>query len=219
MKIVDIATEAEYGTKNAKEIDRYFKSNGYTQIGTGADSTVYSKDDRNVVKILMPEDPNTQSEKVFEKFYEFCLNHSDYINLPKFDMVSKFKVFDDEYTLIHMEKLYPLQNGSFQKAMVWLLSDLATKNINSKSVFKNIKNQNLWKYFPGDLTFDEILKNLHRLNKRQLTEYNILFVLMTMLYKTGNINKIGWDLHTENVMQRKDGTLVIIDPWFAINED
>jgi hypothetical protein len=40
-----------------------------------------------------------------------------------------------------------------------------------------------------------------------------------MLYHTGSINKIGWDLHTENVMQRKDGTLVIIDPWFAINED
>lgn len=219
MRINDITTEAEYGTKNAKEIDRYFKSNGYTKIGTGADATVYSKDDRNVVKILMPEDPSTQSEKVFEKFYEFCMTHNDYINLPKFDMVSKFKVFDDEYTLIYMEKLYPLQNGSFQEAMVWLLSDLATKNINSKSVFKNIKNPNLWKYFPGDLPYDEILKNLHRLNKRQLTEYNILFVLMTMLYKTGNINKIGWDLHTENVMQRKDGTLVIIDPWFAMNED
>jgi len=41
---------------------------------------------------------------------------------------------------------------------------------------------------------------------------------MSLLYNTGRINKIGWDLHTENVMQRSDGTLVIIDPWFSTVE-
>lgn len=39
-----------------------------------------------------------------------------------------------------------------------------------------------------------------------------------MLYKTGQINKIGWDLHTENVMHRRNGQLVIIDPWFNIED-
>ena len=41
---------------------------------------------------------------------------------------------------------------------------------------------------------------------------------MRLVYATGRINKVGWDLHTENVMMRKNGELVIIDPWFAMNE-
>jgi hypothetical protein len=38
---------------------------------------------------------------------------------------------------------------------------------------------------------------------------------MKLLYQSGKINKFGWDLHTENVMQRSNGELVIVDPWFA----
>lgn len=45
--------------------------------------------------------------------------------------------------------------------------------------------------------------------------YATLFTVMKLLYQSGRINKFGWDLHTENVMQRSNGQLVIIDPWFA----
>ena len=218
MKIFEVF-EAEYGTDTAKEIDKRFKKLGYKQIGSGADATVYAKDEQHVIKILMPEDPSTQSEKVFNKFYEFCLSHPDLSNLPKFNSVSKFNVLDKEYTLINMERLSPIQYGSFNEAMVWMLSDLATTRIDWKRASKLLFSTAYWEHYTGDLPLDDIFKTLKSLNKRQLAQYGLLFTLMTMLYHTGSINKIGWDLHTENVMQRKDGTLVIIDPWFAINED
>ena len=46
------------------------------------------------------------------------------------------------------------------------------------------------------------------------SEYQLLYIVMELLYRTGKINKMFWDLHTENAMQRQDGTIVIIDPWF-----
>ena len=55
-------------------------------------------------------------------------------------------------------------------------------------------------------------------NKQEKEKYHYLYELMRLVYATGQINKVGWDLHTENVMMRKNGELVIIDPWFAMNE-
>jgi hypothetical protein len=218
MRINDIIVEAESGTINAKEIDRHFKKLGYKKLGTGADATVYAKDEKNVIKILMPEDPTAQAEKVFAKFHEFAEYNKDIVNLPKFNSVSKFKVGDSEYTLINMERLFPIKNNSFQEAMVWILSDLATEKIDWNQALETIKNEQTWKLYSGKLPFKRILQYINSLNTQQLKEYELLFTLMSLLYNTGRINKIGWDLHTENVMQRSDGTLVIIDPWFSTVE-
>jgi hypothetical protein len=218
MRINDIIVEAESGTTNAKEIDRHFKKAGYKKLGSGADATVYAKDEKNVIKILMPEVPTAQAEKVFAKFHEFAEYNKDIVNLPKFNSVSKFKVGDSEYTLINMERLYPIKNNSFQEAMVWILSDLATEKIDWNQALETIKNEQTWKLYSGKLPFKRILQYINSLNTQQLKEYELLFTLMSLLYNTGRINKIGWDLHTENVMQRSNGTLVIIDPWFSTVE-
>ena len=213
------AAEAEHGTDTAKEIEKHFKKAGYKKLGTGADANVYAKDEQNVIKILMPEDPSTQSERVFNKFYEFSAEHNDIKNLPKFNSVSKFNVLDKEYTVINMERLYPIENNSFEEAMVWILSDLAIQRINWNEALQIIQDETTWENFTGNIPLEEIFNRIDNLDDVYKAEYGLLFTLMTLLYHTGRINKIGWDLHTENVMQRKDGTLVIIDPWFAITED
>jgi hypothetical protein len=218
MRINDIIVEAESGTTNAKEIERHFKNAGYKKLGSGADATVYAKDEKNVIKILMPEDPTAQAEKVFAKFHEFAEYNKDIVNIPKFNSVSKFKVGDSDYTLINMERLYPIKNNSFEEAMVWILSDLSTDKIDWNKALEIIKNEQTWKSYSGRLPIKKIIQYINSLNVQQLKEYELLFTLMSLLYNTGRINKIGWDLHTENVMQRSDGTLVIIDPWFSIVE-
>jgi hypothetical protein len=38
---------------------------------------------------------------------------------------------------------------------------------------------------------------------------------MRRLYYLGLGQGLSWDLHVDNVMQRSDGTLVIIDPFFT----
>ena len=66
-------------------------------------------------------------------------------------------------------------------------------------------------------TYDnpEIVHTVKHLKPRAWEKYHVLYVLMQLLYNTGQLNNLGWDLHTENVMRRKDGTLVVVDPWFA----
>lgn len=218
MRFNELIVEAETGTENAKQIHRQFTSAGYKKLGSGVDSTVYAKNESNVVKILMPDDITNQAENVFNKFYEFSLKHQDITNLPKFNNVSKFNVGDTEYTLINMERLYPIKNNSFEEAMVWILSDLATQKLNWNKAFDIIKNEQTWEDYPGNIDSEKILRYIDNLDQRDIAEYGVLFTVMTLLYHTGKINRMGWDLHTENVMQRKDGTLVIIDPWFSITD-
>ena len=41
----------------------------------------------------------------------------------------------------------------------------------------------------------------------------LLIQTLNELYSTGSKNKYRWDLHSDNIMMRKDGTPVINDPW------
>ena len=47
----------------------------------------------------------------------------------------------------------------------------------------------------------------------KLNDYKVLYNTLRTLHKVGRSKGYGWDPHTENIMQRNDGTLVITDPW------
>jgi hypothetical protein len=102
--------------------------------------------------------------------------------------------------------------------MVWILSDLATKKVTWNQALNVMTDHTEWEYFEGNKP-EDIVRKIRSLNKEQLLQYEVLFKLMTVLYHKGRINKIGWDLHTENAMMRDDGTIVITDPWFAMSTD
>ena len=102
--------------------------------------------------------------------------------------------------------------------MVWVLSDYAAKKMQWKDVFKELTQPNTWKYWEPPPDKEKIINIIKNMSQQDILQYAVLYSVMTLLYHTGRINKLGWDLHTENVMQRQDGTLVIIDPWFALND-
>jgi hypothetical protein len=92
--------------------------------------------------------------------------------------------------------------------MVWALSDMVTENLSWDTVFKELLVQHMQvsKYML------ELVRK--RINSREfINTYGQLYEVMKSLYQTGKINKFGWDLHTENVMQRSNGQLVIIVPF------
>jgi hypothetical protein len=222
MKIRDI-TEAEVGTPNANAIAAKLKAAGYKKLGSGADATVWAKDEHSVIKILMPDETTSQAENIFLKFYEFCQSHQDVDCLPKFKEIggahhTTFVMGDAEYRQIAMERLVPIKRNTFEEAMVWILSDFADKKVQWEDVIPQLEAVDTWQNSAG------VMKRMPQLiaQKKNDPEFNAvygtLFTVMQVLYLTGKINKFGWDLHTENVMQRKNGTLVIIDPWFAMNE-
>ena len=212
-------SEAESGTPNAREIARQLKSAGYKQLGSGVDATVWAKDTSHVIKILMPDDANSHAEQVFQKFYEFSQSHQDIDCVPKFHMVNKIDIGDREYTQIEMEHLYPIRKNSLEEALVWILSDYAVSGEPWRQVAGELADPATWETYSGRIgpKLAELV-TVNFKNPKILSMYSMLYAVMKLLYQSGHINKFGWDLHTENVMQRNNGQLVIIDPWFHINE-
>ena len=209
--------EAETGTAHADQIEKEFTALGYKLIGSGADSTVWAKNKGHIIKILMPE-AGGQAEQVFTKFYEFCLAHQDLECLPVINEHNKISVLDREYTQIDMERLSHIKKNSFNEGVVWFFSDFVAGGESWGAVdhalglsdtwteYNPRQAANLAKYWQ-DMTFTD--------DNSKYKELHTLYGVMQILYKAGRINKFGWDLHTDNVMQRKNGQLVIIDPWFA----
>lgn len=215
--------EAETGTKFARSVSATMRKAGYKKLGSGADATVWARDAGSVVKIIMPEDGGTGAAKTFKRFVDFCNEHKDVPNLPKFTPVdeevsSKLNFNGEQYIYFAMERLQPIKSGSFEEAMVWILSDLAVKNTTWEQAFKVISKPDTWRLWDDGMPAEQIIQRLKTFGPREQAEYGLLFTIMVLLYKTGRINKLGWDLHTENVMQRSNGTLVIVDPWFVIEE-
>lgn len=213
-------TEAESNTLNAREIESTLTRAGYKKLGSGVDATVWAKDEATVIKILMPDAAGDSATKTFMKFYEFSQQHQDVPCLPKFREIggvhhTPFVIGDTEYTQIAMERLYPIPDGSFEEAMVWILSDLATQRTTWERALEIISDEETWEGFAYPDKVVAVLRTIDQWDDQDRAEYGLLFTVMQMLYITGRINKMGWDLHTENVMQRKNGSLVIVDPWFA----
>lgn len=221
MRYHEITKEAEMGTPESNKINDTLKKAGYKQLGQGADATVWSKDIGTVIKIIMPS-PDSASdsggpslaEKIFIKFYEFVSENQQYENLPRFIEIggkhhSKFKIGNKEYIQTAMEQLYPIDEYGIEGDIVTVLSVSAPKRLSWEKVIQRLST-------PGE---DDVSKTtiayIKNLDRTQLAKLHILYQLMVVMYHTGRINKFGWDVHTMNVMTRKDGTLVITDPWYS----
>ena len=211
--------EAEVATKNSDEIWQQLRAAGYQYVGSGADATVFAKDDSHVIKILMPEDMGTKAEQVFRKFYEFSMSHQDLACVPRFNEVNTIDINGKDYTQIEMERLSPIEKNSFIEGLIWFLSDYINTNTPWPTVESELVNPETWEIYSPNYanafakTWQSLLEN--PASKKTYAMYRQLYNVMKLLYTTGTINKFGWDLHTSNVMLRQNGQPVIIDPWFS----
>ena len=211
--------EAEVATKNSDEIWQQLRAAGYQYVGSGADATVFAKDDSHVIKILMPEDMGTKAEQVFRKFYEFSMSHQDLACVPRFNEVNTIDINGKDYTQIEMERLSPIEKNSFIEGLIWFLSDYINTNTPWPTVESELVNPETWEIYSPNYanafakTWQSLLEN--PASKKTYAMYRQLYNVMKLLYTTGTINKFGWDLHAANVMLRQNGQPVIIDPWFS----
>lgn len=194
--------------EHREDVEQYLAAQGFKQIGDGADSMVYAKDDVSVTKIIFPlavEDMD-RSVKTFLHFYEFCKRtNSPY--LPRFSRVNQIKVAGEKFYAIVMERLYPIEEDSYDEAIVWLLSDCAQKSYTWEQAQEEVANPGAWRYYTGTY-------NIEQLVDHPLRESNWRGFYETMLQTRKAMPRDRyWDLHTANVMVRRDGTLVIVDPW------
>jgi dephospho-CoA kinase len=189
-----------------KFINAALKKAGYEFIGKGYDAQVWMKDLGTVVKILMPEGQENEAIESFKSFYSFVKKNPS-PNLPVFKKVDgrevfKFTIKGKPFMQFGMEQLYPIKEGSLDEWVVWMMADLSAKKMD----WANAKNEMM-----SDK--DKFAKKFSAQNDSKMNEYKSLYDTLTKLYKAGMKKGYGWDPHTENVMQRGDGTLVITDPW------
>lgn len=213
-----LLSEAESHTAASKEIRTSLRKKGYKLLGSGADATVWAKSEKEVIKIIMPDDGEGAGTAgdTFMKFYEFCKDNQNLDHLPRFigKEVEMFEADDKNYIMVTMEKLSPIPEKSLEEAMIWALSDCTINNLSWAKTKKFLMDTKTWEGFDRLGTAEETVELIEGLGKKQLLEYEVIYKLMVLLYHKGRINKLDWDLHTENAMMRGD-TIVITDPWFV----
>jgi dephospho-CoA kinase len=189
-----------------KFINAALKKAGYEFIGKGYDAQVWMKDLGTVVKIVMPEGQENEAIESFKTFYSFVKKNPS-PNLPVFKKVDghevyKFSIKGKPFMQFGMEQLYPIKEGSLDEWVVWMMADLSAKGMD-------------WASAKDDMMAErgKFAKEFSAQNDSKMNEYKSLYDTLTKLYKAGMKKGYGWDPHTENVMQRNDGTLVITDPW------
>lgn len=220
MRKSEFVTEYERRTDNSKEIFAQLQQAGYTYLGGGQDATVWGRDEGEVLKVLMPSENKERAEASFLIFFNACVSMPNNPYVPKF--VGEYEVFEingTSYMQITMERLHPIAENSFEQALVWALSDVSGDDYYEdwNSLTDYLLNDDTWSGCDLPITDEmpEIVWEKMRGSGDFREQCEGLFDTMRTLYNVAESNDLGWDLHTENVMQRKDGTLVITDPFFT----
>ena len=201
-------------TVNRARIFSELEQAGYTHLGSGQDATVWGKDPSEVLKVLMPSANKVEAETSFLKFIDMCTAQNNNPHVPRFiDEYSVFEINGTEYMQVTMERLKPLKKNGYAASMVWAMSDLCTEDtITWSMAVRQMQGKSFWIGFPYD--FDGISVQQLLASPVVDAHYHQLFSTMQYFFKNGQKHGLGWDLHTENVMQRSNGTIVITDPFF-----
>lgn len=216
MKINEIRLD-EYATEaHRKKVEAIMKKGGYKKIGAGLDAMVYAKDSNTVMKVIFPADLDDMhaAMRTFVEFYKFC-RRTKSRHLPRFSGHTTLDIDGERFYAIVQERLNHIPEGSANEAVVWQLSDVATGARNSadwNEALSVLNDVDSWQHFGGEFDPYGLVDNA---TPEQLANWKGLYETMVQAHlKMPGFT--GWDLHTENVMERADGTLVIVDPWSSI---
>ena len=207
MRAQQFIPEYERGTDRSRDIERTLRSLGYRRLGGGVESSVWSREAGQVIKIIMPDQtgPDTAMQ-TFQDFYRLTKKVSS-PHWPKFynmqdqtgraSEFARFLIQGRPYMQIAMERLTGIESV---EAYVVVLMGRAVKQGKSWSQVQRHLTRN----------HSDRVKDYVRENQQQLPD---LYSAMIVAHQQGKRLGYVWDLHQGNVMKRSDGTLVITDPW------
>lgn len=204
--------EAPLDIKTRQGVDNWARNQGYKFKATGSDARVYTSGNNTIIKVLVGSDgiPTTQAARGFLAFYNFCKQHPNHPNLPRFFGEPKTQSYGNEDVVhIEMERLQELD-----KRMKNITEDLVA-HIGSK-----------WEDLAA-AERDEVSAATWGMLKKpfegEQAQWQEFFKLLNKLYKYFNQEfpagksslSTRFDMeYGENVMQR-NGIPVIIDPFVA----
>lgn len=204
-------------TPRTERLEQRLRSIGYKRLGHGVDKTVWAKEGDRVVGILMPSTGIlTTAKRSLTALMKLKELYPDNPYLPRFvkfrdergreEYYKEFNFEGKRYIQFGVERLYPIRDRD--------LLDLVTK----------VRIMAIKRYYFG---WDEAWMRLKticpylkrpeikaRLNE---VEPNIKLLWQTMTYIHVHGERLGvfFDGLEENVLQRRDGTPVIMDPYYT----
>lgn len=211
--------------KARRDLTKEMKAAGYKKLGAGVDAIVFAKTKDEVVKIVMPShsEDYESAKKSAKEFHNFVkANPSEF--LPKFkafvtDEIEEVELDGQVVLLISMERLKPM--SVTEQQLYWFLIESAMLN---RTVSKTIDFINdgdrVHKEFGNDADGMSGYRQYFSIWNRKADAWVKPFI-ETVIQLYNHTKKIGfeWDLHTENIMKRANGTPVIIDPWLLIKQE
>jgi len=200
----------------ARGIKAELEEKGYTYLGQGVDQVAYLEPGTGqVLKIFGTRDETkgsggitlSEDQKMFYIWANFCMKNSNNKFLPKFDGFEKF-IFDN-HTYLQIRQEFLVDSGAIGyqlAALNRLINGYSNKVLSSEDIYDIIEEE-CSRYTEDAMVFAAAKQYLGEAELRQFI--NTVVALM----KISRSKKWTWDLHRHNIMKRKDGTPIIVDPW------
>lgn len=192
-------------------IGKYLQKRGYRYLGSGVDQEAYLEPGTgHVLKIFGTDcgDQLSEDQQMFMEFANLCRKNAGNPYLPRIYGVETFvwpvakngKKKNCIYLQIRMEALKPLDDDETNEYEPMSLMAIMVEEGDTLQDF-------LERYTDG--ASEELLKN-----PAFLKTIKGMWKTLSMLYSVGRRKGYGWDAPEENnIMQRSDGTPVVVDPW------
>lgn len=189
---------------------QWLNDKGFELVGDGTWSSAWISDECDfIVKT------GSMKNNIFKKFVDYCHSTKDK-HLPKF---GQFKKIDSDTFVIFMEKLYP---SDFSRNLSWFLREYSehVRKINmsykeSLETFfgkRNINENDILPYIE-DWLDEEKNVNIRRMKINGAAQIDSL--TKTVYDATNGIGIPLDDIGPGNIMERRDGTLVLNDPIYG----
>jgi len=208
--------------KSVAQVQKFLKSNGFKQLGAGQFSQAWTAPGENtVVKI------STQEDVCWLRFAKWVRKQASNKHLPKIHSIRTYNTKDGELFVSRIEKLEEVDDYFFE------IEQLLTKEKDPSKVAEMLWVRTLDYDNPRHILQDmsviePMLKSPLRKNPkfkgisighlilRIMQEYTTTSPLIKTVRKASKEvlqdRRCFADLHSGNIMKRRDGTIVIVDP-------
>lgn len=213
---VENVSEAEK-SERANRMGTYLRNRGYTQIGSGIDKTIWYKEGKVVIGIIMPEKSLESGMKAFVKIYQLSQMYPDNPHFPRFVKFrdeegneNHYKMFtyeDKNYVQFGMEKLDKLRDDN----MIKLINEM------KPMAYGDIKYNLGWDRVSQVFLKSSYFKAPYIVGNESEYLEKIKSIYDTIKIILRNEEGVMVDIFSgDNVLQRDDGTVVFVDPYFSM---
>lgn len=199
------------GIKKVIDINQWLKDNNWHEIGAGLFGKVYSNNSKPYVLKLY---------KTSDVSYTHFLNSIDQYNNIHVPKIGKARTIEipEKINIVQIEKLNKIEYFSdtydYCDFVPVLIDYYDIDNYNELlNKINSLDDETIEEIiFDYKLKYEININSLLKFVKKQKSLFE--FVIQLFWQKPNNST---FDLHGGNFMQRKDGTIVVIDPYFGVS--